>query len=571
MKSRIGWHLPVLAMCLSFFSSAYGNGISWPEGQVVPRFSAYASLEIADISGFAFDKKLAITTLQGLVNRSVPRIYILDAQQFGEGKNFWLDKMTVAKVPVADPMTLFRTYRTEITGVCIYDPAIKGTINAAVTAAGVTGCVVASPAMAQILMASPYSIPVSLDLRVKAFKDDLAAFTWAKAEYWSRCSHRMLAGMRPGVHYSLMDYIVANAVFCMWLAPEDSLGRPLLDAVFSELPVNGVYVGWWAGETSGVGYASGFGVMTFATDWFANATVHGGSALDLGSLPEVAGVPKLADKTYIALILSDGDNLQEQEHLFPKRWNSPLRGTFPVSWTQSPAMADFAPALLKYYYSTRTPNDCFLTGPSGVGYVLPEKMSASDFTAFAGMTNAYLKRTGIRAATIWGNSAAASHALGVHCPTLLGLANKQDAVAPRGTRYWNTGLPSVHMTPDYASFGHQANGEIDGLMKNWDRTKPLFVAGQLNANVAGLDELKAIYDTYKDNPEVVFVRADQLFQLMRLANPGPIPILPAVSEAARTESRPGWIRLGNGAYIAPTGVPMDVRGRSYPGLLLQAR
>ena len=105
-----------------------------------------------------------------------------------------------------------------------------------------------------------------------------------------------------------------------------------------------------------------------------------------------AAPPKLETKAYIALILSDGDNIQEQEHLFPIRWNSPLRGSFPVSWTQSPALADFAPAMLVEYYSTRTPNDGFITGPSGVGYGLPEKMDKADFRAFARLTAAYLGR-----------------------------------------------------------------------------------------------------------------------------------------------------------------------------------
>ncbi|MDB5102955.1 MAG: hypothetical protein JWP91_644 [Fibrobacteres bacterium] len=551
-------------LALDAATCASAQGISWPAGQALPRFAPYTALDVADLSGLPFERKAALTTLQGLVNRTTPRIYLLDAQQAGEGKNFWTDKLKAAKTSIADPMSLFVKYRSETVGLCIYDPAVKGTIDVAVTAAGVLGCVASSPALAQILSAAPYSLPITLDLRTRAFADDRAAFAWAKTEFWSRCTHRMLAGLKPGVHYCLMDYLVANRAFCAWLAPEDSLDRPILTSLLRDMPVNGVYLGWWAGETSGVGYASGYGVMTFASDWFANATVHGGgSPLEAGNLPETAAAPKLANKCYIALILSDGDNLQEQEHLFPIRWRSPLRGTFPVSWTQSPAMADFAPAMLEYYYSTRTANDCFITGPSGVGYVLPEKTPSGAFVDFARMTEAYLKRTGIRGATVWGNSGPASDALGQYCPSLLGVVNKQDVVAPRGARYWTGGLPSVEMAPDYASFASQILPEIRGRMGSWTRSRPLFIAPQLNANVAGLEEFKIVYDSLKSNPEVVFVRADQLFQAMRAANPGTIGLAPAPAFKGPKQGA-GWIRVADGAFVSPAGIPVDMRGRNLP-------
>jgi hypothetical protein len=500
-----------------------GQGISWPTTQVLPRFAAYTALDVADISGLAFDRKVAVTVLQGLVNRSVPRIYLLDGNQSGEGKTFWIDRTNVAKTTVANYLTLFTKYRSEITGLCVYNPAVMGTVNAAVTAAGVTGCVVASPTLATTLTAAPYNIPITLDLRNLGLADNRAAFTWAKNQYWPQLTHRMVTGMSPGVHYPLFDYIVANRALCVWLDPAVSADVPLLNSIFTDMPVNGVYLGWWAGETGGVSYASSHGVMTFASDWFANATVHSGGSATLTNIPTVVAPPALANKVYIALIMSDGDNLQEQEHLFPIRWASTQRGQFPLSWTQSPALADFAPAMLNYYYATRTANDCFITGPSGVGYVLPVSMNRTHIRAFAGMTDTYLRKTGIGGGTMWGNSAWASDSFGVHT-TMLGMANHihHDPVPPVGLRYWAGGIPSLDMTPDYASLASQAVGEIGPKLTAWNRTSPLFIASQLNTNVAGLDQMRIIYDTYRTNPDVVFVRADQLFQLMRMANPTPI-------------------------------------------------
>jgi hypothetical protein len=213
--------------------------------------------------------------------------------------------------------------------------------------------------------------------------------------------------------------------------------------------------------------------------------------------------------------------------------------------------------MLNYFYSTRGANDCFLTGPSGVGYVLPVSMNRAHIRAFAGMTESYLRKTGIRGATIWGNAAWASDSFGVHVPSLLGMANHthHEPAPPLGLRYWAGGLPSLDMTPDYASFGSQAIGEIGPKLAAWNKSRPLFIASQLNANVAGLEELKVVYDAYRSNPDVVFVRADQLFQLMRMANPSPIRL------GSQAKSAPP-----HGLFWGSPSIPwlnrrVDMRGR----------
>jgi len=511
-------------------ASIQAAGMTWPAEKVFPRFAPVSALDLIDVSGLSYDRKVLFTGLQGLINRTAPRVYILDAQQSGEGKNFWIDKQTVPKTRIADPFTVLAKYQDEIKGMCIYDPAIMATVNLAVTSAGLNGCVVASPALAAILSAAPYGIRTLSDFRSNAFADDRAAYRWAIANLWPKCTHRMVAGLKPGVHYPLLDYVVANQAMSVWLSADDSADKALLEPIFSGMPINSVYLGWWPGETSGVGYASGYGIITFASDWFSNATVHGSESGSLSTLPALAAPPPLQNKCYIALILSDGDNLQEQEHLFPRLWNDTNRGTFPISWTQSPGLADFAPGILEHYYASATPNDCFITGPSGVGYVYPENWKPADFTKFAKLTESYLARTGIRTATIWGGTDWASNLYGENCPSLLGLATFG---GPVGVNLWKKDLASMDMLPTYASSASQVLEGADGLtarMAAWTRKQPMFAAPQVNANVAGLPELHKVYDALKDDPDVVFVRADQLFQLIRTAN-GVTGVIPKSSPA----------------------------------------
>jgi hypothetical protein len=570
----------VIGMLLCLASTPapiHAAGLTWPADKVFPRFAAMPTatpLDVIDVTGFTYDRKVLFTVLQGLVNRTAPRIYILDGQQSGEGKNFWIDKLTVGKNKVADPFTLLTKYKAEVKGLYVYDPEVMATVNLAVTSAGLNGGVAVSPALASTLSAAPYGFAVSADYRTNAFADDRAAYRWALVNLWPKCTHRMLAGLKPGTHYPLLDYVVANQAMSIWMDPGIAGDKALLDSMFSQMPVNGVFLGWWPGETPGVAYASGFGVITFAADWFANASVHGTESQALGALPALAPPPPLQNKCYVAMILSDGDNLQEQEHLFPIRWNDANRGSFPVSWTQSPALADFAPGIMNHFYGTATPNDCFITGPSGVGYVYPGNWKRADFPKFAKLTEDYLARTGIRTATIWGTTDWASDLYGENCPSLLGMATFGN---PLGVHVWKKGIASVDMLPTYASFASQILEGQDGIntrLAAWNKSKPMFIAPQLNANVAGLPEFRKVYDALKANPDVVFVRADQLFQLIRLANGGT-----GVGPGAVAESLSGKGMLSLNAefldgtyrirYAVPQAGPLEILVADHRGRVLK--
>jgi len=60
-------------------------------------------------------------------------------------------------------------------------------------------------------------------------------------------------------------------------------------------------------------------------------------------------------------------------------WASDRRGSVPMGWTVSPAMAELAPSILQRFYRESSANDVFVAGPSGVAYTFPDVISnASD-------------------------------------------------------------------------------------------------------------------------------------------------------------------------------------------------
>src|SRR5438445_7705399 len=126
---------------------------SWPTNQALPHFAAPQHLDVADVSSLPGDQQLLFNTLEGLVNRVQPRIYLLWAAD--EGNRTWLDTLnTEFGVPftdVASPWDLLRTYRSSVKGMVVYDPQVPDSINVATTLAGVDDAVVASPALAATL------------------------------------------------------------------------------------------------------------------------------------------------------------------------------------------------------------------------------------------------------------------------------------------------------------------------------------------------------------------------------------------------------------------------------------
>jgi GxGYxYP putative glycoside hydrolase C-terminal domain/GxGYxY sequence motif in domain of unknown function N-terminal len=102
------------------------------------------------------------------------------------------------------------------------------------------------------------------------------------------------------------------------------------------------------------------------------------------AMPEATALPP---KAYVSFTISDGDNLQYNQHRMAQLWQDPVRGTIPIGWTISPTLVRVAPALAAYYTRTATPNDELVAGPSGAGYMLPSCWPAAYLPAF-------LQRTG---------------------------------------------------------------------------------------------------------------------------------------------------------------------------------
>ncbi|WP_211746118.1 GxGYxYP domain-containing protein [Paenibacillus sp. Marseille-Q4541] len=172
-------------------AKSHKSSIKWPKDQELPTFAKPKRLDVANVYKESGDIKLLLTSLQGIVNREEPRIYVQQNEV-----DPWIQDLEVPFKLHDNVMDVFKAYAKEVKGIIVYDPAIPDSINVASTLAGLKDAVVASPELAKQLTAKPYRLKVLDDLQGK-FKDRLDAYTWQYENLWSQTTKRMLVGLSP--------------------------------------------------------------------------------------------------------------------------------------------------------------------------------------------------------------------------------------------------------------------------------------------------------------------------------------------------------------------------------------
>lgn len=129
--------------------------------------------------------------------------------------------------------------------------------------------------------------------------------------------------------------------------------------------------------------------------------------LPLSKLDEVSYDPQ---KTYVAFVIGDGDNIRYimstrqqwlTERLVTCRDAAPKCP--PLTWTISPHLPDIAPDVLEWYYQAAhsTGADYFALPPSGYLYAYPSLMGEDDQARFAAGSEATARILGTRSVVHW--------------------------------------------------------------------------------------------------------------------------------------------------------------------------
>lgn len=511
---------------------ADGGAMIWKQDRVFPAFARPAEmLDAIDISRESRDVQTMLTGLQGIVNRKQPRLLLLNRNNEREQ---WPETLGLVYTLKSDPWRVIEKYKGEIKGLVVYDERMPDTLNLATTLAGLEDALIVSPAQAERLQKSPFRFEVIQDYN-GMFTDRHAAYEYAMNTLLPRCTKRMVIGLNPKAHHAhLRDFAVAAQALVVWLDPDPPGNRgeagakgdeALIDLILKKYTaVHTFYIGWWPDEGRGIAKASTYGIATIPADFFENMTVYAGMSREL-SVPVVAPKPELQNKFYLALVFSDGDNMQYCEHALKSSdnlWASDLRGSFPMNWTISPPLLDAAPQMLNYYYKTATANDCIVSGPSGFGYTDPQYWDPALFRDYVRLTELYFRTSGFNIITVWNKIPDAMAAIyEQEGPSLIGITAQEPIGRQQRIELINGRLPRILLAPRYDGDAPRHEKIMREHILRWRQsfdgnpTRPEFWASQPVAWEMGMRDTKAMVDHLKaefgDRLEIV--RMDHLMML----------------------------------------------------------
>jgi hypothetical protein len=340
-------------------------------------------LYVANISALPPDQQRLLVTLQGIVNRTQPRIYLI-----WDGNDlFWLQQMqkqgqTGTPIPVNQPLSLVQIFRGDIQGAVIPDPRVYISPDIAVDIAALDNLVVATPALARQL-----HLPIKVDLRGR-FKNDVQALRYLRTQLAPQMNPFLFLCLAPQLLAGgAEDQIIAARGMTFWVTGPKEQREPgadmagekrQIEKLFAATPLDGVVRGFWwngfgvgLGELGGVKLASEFGKVTVVSHHVHNLSVFSGVRL-AALRQKLAPPPKLdRSKVYLSFTISDGDNLNTWQDFFWHWFKSPYHGKFAVGWAMGPTLIDVAPTLAQWYYQHAGSNNEFIAGVSGVGYMYP--------------------------------------------------------------------------------------------------------------------------------------------------------------------------------------------------------
>lgn len=505
---------------------------AWSEDLPVLTFAKAAdTVDWIDARDMNNEAKLMLSSLKSVVNSVQPRIYSMEMK---EDACNWLSDIGYEESAITeydDVFELAYKYKDEFSRAVVYDPEVPDTINLASSYAGICGdALVCSPMVLAVLESRGMKPAVVMDFRGK-FGGKYDVYEWMYENLWGQLSHKVITCLNYETPGYLRDYAIAAKSAVFWLSTSNAEDVTLLRKFFTDMKAGeAAFMGWFpeGDESSFVSLCSEYGILTYPSDFSENLTFFSGAMKPTPAA--LAKVPEAVEnKVYVAFIVSDGDNLQYHQHKMRTWWNEHNTAPqFPLTWTFNPSAYVIEPAIANWYFTHAGDMNCFMTGPSGLTYNYPRtwKDAAAREKLFA-LTNKYCSLSGITVVNNWMESSggysslteAEMAAFGKYYTDLLAVYDQE--WLPDGAENVN-GLLIDTLTVNYSQVGVGTGpflAAIDDAIKTLDASqKAQFVTLQGNPWDGSMyNNFKTVYNTFKNEAKVEFVRMDTLAMLERLS------------------------------------------------------
>ena len=529
------------------------KNLDWPEDQIFPTFPAGSgTIDVIMGKDISEEEKQTFVALQGLVNAKETRmaVYIDNVEKWANQYGYKAVKATSR----SDRDALVLKYASEISGVVIYDNKAANKIpdiaNLAATVANIKSAIPMTENLYKAWIKRGIKLPVVEDLTDLQFSDRVDVYNYLYDNYWKDCTKRLLFIQNPTYH-QMHDLASATGAAIVFLScsSDDRKELNLMKKFMGDMtPGESMLVGWNGQERELMTVAAQKGLSCVPADFF-NAPSLFAQDIDV-KINDVPDMPEVENKIYIAFYLSDGDNIQYDMNAMREYWDNAraYRGKIPINWTISPALVDIAPGMMNYYYSQATDMECFVSGPSGMGYTIPVNSFGPNmgnnfknddyFSAFVTMTDRYLAQAGLRAVTIWDNLSASQRkiytSLGsyLYGITVQSLTNASLSLGYTGV---TNNMLIQQLTPGYFAKNEEGTtpltamtADIQNAVKylKYDGTKPVFVSCQVSVwafhsmgEIIQFEKhLSDLYAKTYGEDVVEFIRADHYFNMYNQVN-----------------------------------------------------
>lgn len=510
----------------------------------VPNF-----LDVITLIGLPEDQQIMFVSLQGIVNKTQPKIYVLQDDQ--EGRLTWLNDLGIPHRFWSSPWELLSFYKTYVKGIVIWDPALTDTINVATNLAALYDLIIVSPEL--IEPANNYGVAGSIiDLRDK-FSNSYAVYKWASKTIWPYCNDSIIFGISPqeptgpppvieqqffGQFFPqfpenqipsglspngfLRDFAIVTNGKCFSFNPTVFKEREFFQSTLELQGNHPIYMGWFpsgaqGGEDDGVQLLSKNAVCVFASDFFSNMSVFWAVNSQITPQQQIIYTGTYQNKIYLTFTFSDGDNLQYDQHRLRQIWDDPNRGLYPLNWTISPSLAIFAPYMMSYYLNTASANDLLIAGPSGNGYCYPNLWPTELIGNYIFQSTQAMNMSGLKIVNILNRNNGQDENL------TSSVASLYDSImAPEGVLLnWDAtqnvsilGKSTPAINGILVGSTTEAVSYLSNIENNFNGTKPIFVSVGLYAFNLSPTDVKTIVSNLNTNMFTI-LRADQFFYYLR--------------------------------------------------------
>ncbi len=351
-----------------------------------------------------------LISLQGLANRTQPRLYLEYPQNWQweivHPLVGFLEKRHGVKfdrLAVNDANAALARFASAAKGVVVWDKAVRSSLIVAFTIAGVEDLVVVNED--QLALAAAHGLRPVVDLRGKfTGQPDHVIYQWAFDHYYARCSrdyYVVMGGeagavMQPGI----ADFGIQQRAFFTDLSanPKHPEELALLKRILGGQNPASIVLGWhsYAKDTEGqhTTLVGNYGLMMEGLHNLPNVSFTSQIALTpdfrFTNNHHVAPDTKLAaeKKVYVCAVATDSMGIGS--------WTKPGRGRIPYTWQVLMNWAWMNPPALQFFYEDKSPNDYFIGGLSGPGYLYPKSIPADKFPALAAIGRRLMAQLDLR-------------------------------------------------------------------------------------------------------------------------------------------------------------------------------